>query len=150
LSAPFHLRRYRAEDEEAAIALWQLTWQQAYPEIDFGARVSWWRERWRNELVPDAAIIIAEQADVMVGFVTIDSSGYLDQLVVVPELWGSKLADTLVNEAKRLSSNRIALLVNTDNIRAIRFYERNGFTKAGEDVNPTSGRPVLRMEWKGK
>jgi putative acetyltransferase len=150
LSAPFHLRRYRAEDEEAAIALWQLTWQQAYPEIDFGARVAWWRERWRNELVPDAAIIIAEQADVMVGFVTIDSSGYLDQLVVVPELWGSKLADTLVNEAKRLSSNRIALLVNTDNIRAIRFYERNGFTKAGEDVNPTSGRPVLRMEWKGK
>jgi len=145
----FHLRRYRAEDEEAAIALWQLTWQQAYPDIDFGARVAWWRERWRNELVPDAAIIVAEQADVMVGFVTIDSSGYLDQLVVVPDLWGSKLADTLVNEAKRLSSNRIALLVNTDNIRAIRFYERNGFKKAGEDVNPTSGRPVLRMEWKG-
>ena len=149
LSAPFHLRRYRAEDEEAAIALWQLTWQQAYPEIDFAARVAWWRERWRNELVPDAAIIIAEQADVMVGFVTIDSTGYLDQLVVDPDLWGSKLADMLVNEAKQLSSNRIALLVNTDNSRAIRFYERNGFKKAGQDVNPTSGRPVLRMEWKG-
>ncbi len=149
MAEAFHLRRYRAEDEEAAITLWQLTWQQAYPDIDFGARVAWWRERWRNELVPDAAIIIAEQAGVMVGFVTIDSSGYLDQLVVVPDLWGSELADTLVNEAKRLSSNRIALLVNTDNIRAIRFYERNGFTKAGEDVNPTSGRPVLRMEWKG-
>ncbi len=149
LSAPFHLRRYRAEDEEAAIALWQLTWQQAYPEIDFAARVAWWRERWRNELVPDAVIIIAEQAGVMVGFVTIDSTGYLDQLVVDPDLWGSKLADMLVNEAKQLSSNRIALLVNTDNIRAIRFYERNGFKKAGEDVNPTSGRPVMRMEWKG-
>ena len=148
MSAPFQLRRYRAEDEAAAIALWQLTWQQAYPEIDFAARVAWWRERWRNELVPDAVIIIAEQAGVMVGFVTIDSTGYLDQLVVVPDLWGSKLADTLVNEAKRLSSNRIALLVNTDNSRAIRFYERNGFKKAGEDVNPTSGRPVLRMTWR--
>ena len=33
--------------------------------------------------------------------------------------------------------------------RAIRFYERNGFVHAGEDVNPTSGRPVLRMAWKG-
>jgi putative acetyltransferase len=149
MAPAFELRRYRADDEEAAIALWQLTWQRAYPEIDFAARVSWWRERWRNELVPDAAIIVAEQAGVLVGFVTIDTSGYLDQLVVVPDLWGSQLADTLVNEAKRLSSNRIALLVNTDNIRAIRFYERNGFTRAGEDVNPTSGRPVLRMEWKG-
>jgi putative acetyltransferase len=40
-------------------------------------------------------------------------------------------------------------LVNTDNARAIRFYRRNGFAFAGEDVNPTSGRPVLRMQWNG-
>ena len=32
--------------------------------------------------------------------------------------------------------------------RAIRFYERNGFVHAGDDVNPTSGRPVLKMAWK--
>ena len=56
--------------------------------------------------------------------------------------------DPLVAEAKRLSPDCIALLVNSDNARAIRFYARNGFVHAGEDVNPTSGRPVLRMEWK--
>ena len=80
---------------------------------------------------------------------TIDGSGYLDQLVVSPDHWGSKLAGALVDEAKRLSPDRITLLVNTDNKRAIRFYERNGFAHAGEDVNPTSGRPVLKMAWKG-
>ena len=47
-----------------------------------------------------------------------------------------------------LSPDGITLLVNTDNARAIRFYERNGFVHAGEDVNPTSGRPVLKMAWK--
>lgn len=145
----YQLRPYRPEDEDAAIALWQQTWQRAYPQIDFAARVTWWRERWRSELVPKAAIMVAEQADALVGFVTIDASGYLDQLVVAPGLWGSKLATKLVNEAKRLSPDRITLLVNTDNTRAIRFYARNGFAHAGEDVNPTSGRPVLRMEWKG-
>jgi putative acetyltransferase len=144
----FHLRPYRAEDEDAAIALWQQTWQQAYPAIDFAARVAWWRERWRNELVPNAAIIVAEQAGALIGFVTIDAKGYLDQLVVTPECWGSELAARLINEAKRLSPDRITLLVNTDNVRAIRFYQRNGFVHAGEDVNPTSGRPVLKMEWK--
>jgi putative acetyltransferase len=149
MSAPFQLRPYRAEDEDAAIALWQQTWQQAYPEIDFAARVTWWRERWRDELVPNAAIMVAEQAGALIGFVTIDASGYLDQLVVAPDRWGSKLADALVNEAKRLSPDRITLKVNTDNARAIRFYQRNGFAHAGEDVNPTSGRPVLRMEWTG-
>ena len=62
MAEPFHLRPYRAEDEDAAIALWLKTWQQAYPSIDFAARVPWWRERWRNELVPNAAIIVAEEA----------------------------------------------------------------------------------------
>jgi putative acetyltransferase len=149
MSVPFQLRPYRGEDEDAAIALWQHTWQQAYPSIDFAARVKWWRERWRNELAPNAAIIVAEEANTLTGFVTIDASGYLDQLVVAPNRWGSDLAAALLNEAKRLSPDRITLLVNTDNARAIHFYERSGFVNAGEDVNPVSGRPVLRMEWKG-
>ena len=148
LSTTFHLRPYRAEDEDAAIELWRATWQQAYPAIDFNARVAWWRERWRNELVPNAAIIVAEQAQTLIGFVTIDGSGYLDQLVVSPGHWGSKLAGALVDEAKHLSPGGVTLKVNKDNARAIRFYERNGFEHAGEDVNPTSARPVLRMTWR--
>jgi putative acetyltransferase len=148
LSTAFQLRPYRAGDEDATIALWLKTWQQAYPSIDFAARVAWWRERWRGELVPNAAIIVAEAAEIPVGFVTIDATGYLDQLVVAPDRWGSDLATALVDEAKRRSPERITLKVNTDNARAIRFYERNGFAHAGEDVNLTSGRPVLRMEWK--
>lgn len=144
----FQLRPYRAADEDAAIELWRQTWQQAYPSIDFAARVAWWRERWRSELVPNAAIIVAEQAGTLTGFVTIDGTGYLDQLVVDPSQWGSPLASALVDEAKRLAPTGVTLLVNKDNARAIRFYERNGFVHAGEDVNPTSGRPVLRMAWR--
>ena len=127
-----------------------MTWQRAYPDIDFTARVDWWRQRWRHELVPNAAIMVAEQAGALLGFLTIDASGYLDQLVVDPEHWGSDLGNALVAEAKRLSPDRITLLVNRDNSRAIRFYARNGFVHAGDDVNPTSGRPVLRMEWTGQ
>jgi len=148
MTASFTLRPYQASDEDAAIALWQTTWQQAYPKIDFVARVPWWRERWRGELVPNAAIVVAEQEHRLLGFVTIDQQGYLDQIVVAPDHWGSELATMLVNEAKRLSPERITLLVNEDNIRAIRFYERNGFVRAGSGINPTSGRPVLKMAWK--
>ncbi len=147
-SAPFQLRPYCAEDEDAAIALWLQTWKLAYPSIDFDARVDWWRERWRNELVPEADIIVAEQAGAMAGFVTIDASGYLDQLVVAPDHWGSPLATMLVDEAKRLSPDGVTLKVNADNSRAIRFYERSGFVHAGEDVNPGSKRLVLKMAWK--
>jgi putative acetyltransferase len=143
----YRLRPYRAGDEDAAIALWYETWQQAYPEIDFAARLAWWSQRWRNELVPTAAIVVAEQSDALIGFVTIDPSGYLDQLVVGTRNWGSELGNTLIAEAKLLSPAGITLKVNADNARAIRFYQRNGFVHAGDDVNPGSKRPVLRMAW---
>jgi putative acetyltransferase len=152
VTATFHLRPYRAEDEDASIALWLRTWQLAYPSIDFAARVAWWRERWRDELVPHADIIVAEQAgdkvQEMIGFVTIDASGYLDQLVVSPDHWGSKVATALVDEAKRLSPTGVTLKVNADNNRAIRFYERCGFVHAGEDINAASKRLILKMAWK--
>ena len=150
MSDQFILRPYAAADEDAAIALWQATWQRAYPAIDFAGRVPWWRERWRNELVPKSDIVVAEQSGVLVGFVTIDpKSAYLDQIVVAPEMWGGDVAGALLDEAKRLSPRRIELLVNKDNARAIRFYEKHGFEYAGEDKNPISGRPVNRMAWRG-
>ena len=99
-AAVFHLRPYRADDEDAAIALWLKTWQQAYPSIDFAARVPWWRARWRDELVPNAAIIVAEEAGELVGFVTIDAKGYLDQLVVSPDRWGSVTCHTAGRRGK--------------------------------------------------
>jgi putative acetyltransferase len=148
MSAPFTLRPYAAGDEDAAIDLWHRTWQQAYPSIDFAQRLEGWRARWRNELAPIAQIIVAEQDGAMAGFVTIDSSGYLDQLVVAPETWGSDLGNLLITKAKAMSPRGITLLVNTDNARAIRFYERNGFVHTHDDVNPVSGRKVWGMAWK--
>lgn len=146
----FILRPYCEHDEDAAIALWHRTWSKAYPSIDFDARLQGWRERWRNELVPTSKIIVAErrgQAGQLAGFVTIDAAGYLDQLVVDSESWGSDLGDRLLASAKTLSPAGITLLVNADNARAIRFYERNGFKHTHDDVNPTSGRAVHGMKW---
>ena len=142
------LRPYREVDEAAAIELWRQTWQQAYPAIDFAARVDWWRERWRNELVPNATIVMAESAGTLVGFVTVEAAtGYLDQIVVAPQLWGAGLAEMLLEHAKRLSPSRLELHVNKDNARAVRFYQKHGFAIAGEDVNSRSGAPVFLMKW---
>jgi putative acetyltransferase len=144
----FQLRPYRADDEDASIALWLETWRQAYPSINFDARVDWWRARWRDELVPVAQIVVAEQDNALIGFVTIDGTGYLDQLVVSPSQWGSPVSGALVDEAKRLSPAGVTLKVNADNFRAIKFYERNGFKKTGDEVN-SSGRAVDLMAWTG-
>jgi putative acetyltransferase len=143
------LRRYESRDEDAAIALWLRSWQAAYPQIDFAARLGWWRERWRNELVPSAAIVVAEKGGSIVGFVALDpATRYLDQIVVAPPHWGTPVAGALIAEAKRLSPTGLELDVNTDNARALRFYRKHEFAVTGEGVNPVSGRPVHRMSWR--
>jgi putative acetyltransferase len=148
-AAAFTLRPYQAADEDSAIELWRRTWQIAYPRLDFTARVDWWRARWRNELVATARIVVAESSGRLLGFVTVDpTSGYLDQIVVAPEAWGSALAGALLAEAKRLSPTGLDLAVNADNARAIRFYEKQGFVVTGSDVNPRSGAPINKMAWR--
>jgi len=143
------LRPYAPADEDTAIELWRRTWQHHFPQIDFNARVAWWRERWKQELIPVAHVIVAEKDGALIGFVTVDpDTCYLDQLVVAPEDWGSGVAAALTDEAKRLSPNGLELLVNKDNARAIRFYEKQGFTYIGDDNNPVSGKPVNRMKWR--
>jgi putative acetyltransferase len=142
------LRPYAPADEDAAIELWRRTWQDAYPAIDFSARLAWWRERWHGELVPSARIVVAERDRTLLGFVAVDPrTGYLDQIVVAPEAWGSGMAALLLREAQQLSPV-LTLHVNKDNARAIRFYEKHGFTVGGEDVNPLSGRPIYSMTWR--
>jgi putative acetyltransferase len=143
------LRPYMASDEDTAIELWRRTWQVTYPELDFDARLPWWRERWRNTLVPNNTVTVAEENSTLLGLVTVDPrSRYLDQVVVAPEAWGSGVAQTLMAEAKRISPSGLDIFVNQDNSRAIRFYEKQGFAFAEEDVNPISGRPVNKMVWR--
>ena len=143
------LRPYTNADEDAAIELWRRTWAHHFPQIDFNARVAWWRERWKQELIPVAHVIIAETDGALIGFVTVDpDTMYLDQLVVAPEHWGSGISAALLEEAKRLSPKGLDLLVNKDNARAIRFYEKHGFVYAGEDKNSVSGIAVSRMTWR--
>jgi putative acetyltransferase len=143
------LRRYHPRDEDASVALWLRTWQKAYPELDFAERLDWWRERWRNELLPVAEVVIAEADGIMIGFVTVDPRTlYLDQIVVAPEHWRSAVGSALIAGAKRISPAGLDLDVNIDNVRAIGFYRRLGFLITGAGKNPISGKPVHRMSWR--
>ncbi len=145
----FSLRAYTADDEDASVALWLRTWQAAYPQIDFAARVDWWRQRWRDELLPVADVVVAEIDGSMIGFVTIDADTlYLDQLVVAPEYWGSGVGLALIAEARHLSPSGLDLDVNVDNARAIAFYGKCGFVITGDGKNPITGRPVHHMSWR--
>jgi putative acetyltransferase len=127
--------------------LWVASWQEAMPEIDFLARAAWFLDRLRAlEAAGSVTICAFDGADRLLGFVSFDpAAAYLDQLAVAPEAKGSGTASLLLNEARRLAPGGLTLDVNQDNARALRFYEREGFEKVAEGINPRSGLKTWRL-----
>ena len=144
------LRACAEADLPALIDLWVAAWSETGFVIDFHARREWLGDRLRALRANGAVIVVGLDAGGLpAGFVTIDpGTGDLDQLCVAPKERGSGLAVALVDEAKRRSPRGIMLEVNEQNVRARRFYEREGFSVSGLGVNAGSGLPTLKMLWR--
>ena len=148
MSAPVTLRRYTDADEAETFALWIDTWQAAYPQLDFAGKRDSWLKRWREEFALAPAFILAVVEERIVGLITLDPARhYVDQLAVATGMWGSPVAAALVDEVKRLSPARVELNANRDNVRALRFYEKQGFRKTRDDINPRAGTPIVWLRW---
>jgi putative acetyltransferase len=140
--------RLRTGPDLARLAdLWVASWQEAMPEIDFSTRKTWFLEH-LNALETAGAVTICafDGSNRLLGFVNFDpAAGYLEQIAVAPDAKGSGAARLLLTEARRLSPGGVTLEVNQDNPRALRFYEREGFEKFAEAVNPISGLKTWRL-----
>ena len=143
------LRAAEPSDRPALIDLWVSAWRLAMPQIDFEARRGWLDLHLEESVASGSIALVAEvRGDGPVGFVMVDPRReYLDQLAVDPAHQGSGVADILMAAAKSLSPAMLALDVNGDNERALRFYARHGFRTIATGSNPRSGLPTLLLQW---
>jgi len=138
----------RPDDLAEVLDVWVAAWQAAYPAIDFEARRGWTVERIAELTRTGSRTLVVRDGGRIVGAMVVNpDTGYLDQIVVATERQGRGIADLLLAEARRLSPGGLHLHVNQDNARAIGFYEKHGFARTGEDVNPRSGAPIYKMSW---
>jgi putative acetyltransferase len=136
-------------DFPETIDLWVAAWQAAYPLIDFEGRREWAVAHIAELVRTGSRSIVVLGGGRILGALVVDpATGYLDQIVVATDAQGRGIADVLLAEARRLSPALLELHVNQDNARAVRFYEKNGFVKSGEVVNPRSGAPIYKMSWR--
>ena len=149
-SAALTIRAEDSCDGRELIDLWLASWAATYPDVDFEARRDWFREHLALLETQGCTILAARDATgALTGFVIFNAvSGWLDQLAVHPDAFGTGTAGALMAEAKRLSPGFLQLDVNADNVRALAFYERAGFRRTGEGVNPNSGARTLSLEWR--
>jgi len=144
----FLVRAMRPEDLDATLDMWVAAWQAAYPAVDFPARRDWARAHIAELKRTGSDTLVAECGGRIVGALVVDpATGYLDQIVVASKFQGRGVAEVLLARARAIAPTGLELHVNKDNARAIGFYRKHGFAAAGEDVNPRSGAPTLRMRW---
>lgn len=143
----FRLTR-RGDDLGRLADLWVASWQAAMPDVDFVARRSWFLAYVRDIEAQGGETICAFAAEHLAGFILLNRSrGVLEQIAVLPELFGTGVGALLLNEAKRLCPAGLSLEVNADNPRALRFYEKADFARQEARANPTSGLKTWRMRW---
>lgn len=132
-----------------AVDLWVEAWSNAMPGIDFEARRAWLVDRLAAMLEQGVSIACAFDASDgrMAGFITRSADGHIDQLVAGVHAWGAGAACMLLDEAKRQCGGELYLDVNQDNARAVRFYEREGFRRAGAGHNSASGLATWQYRW---
>jgi GNAT superfamily N-acetyltransferase len=89
------------------------------------------RDRW---LTFEGRVLLAEEDGEPLGVAAVEPC-WLAGFYLVPERWGSGLADLLHAEAvaalRALGCSRARLWVLEDNPRARRFYERHGWSEDG-------------------
>lgn len=111
---------------EALATLWEASWREAMPAIDFSARKAWLCAHLPALEAAGAVTICGFDEDGrLLGFATVDpQNGYLDQIAVAPEAKSSGAAGALLAEARRIRPN-LSISTSTRIIRA-----RCDFTRA--------------------
>lgn len=152
------LRRALAPDAEGFVRAYESAWNATASALvgrtleelmPFDARAEQYRAG-IEEASDDAQAWVAERSGEIVGVAVCRREGEtveLRALYVVPEAWGSGVAARLMDAALgavRGDAREAFLWVVEENVRARRFYEREGWSADGETRPSALGPTELR------
>jgi putative acetyltransferase len=141
------LRPIVESDMPELVDLWVESWRDTMPAIDFEARRLAFTDLMQTHR-QNGYRIEGLFIDGLQGFIAVHpKTGDLDQICVGVLAKGTSVALDLLNRAKDISPALLTLTVNAANPRAIRFYEREGFERTGEGINPQSGLAIHYYRW---
>lgn len=144
----FELRAARETDYEAIAAIWHSS--ASLPDVGPAVMpsVAALRERLDVEFAAGWSVTLAVRGNDTIGFVgTRVSEGILAELFVRPGSLGGGVGRALIAHAKGEMAGGFTLYTRSANLRARRFYEREGLVVAGEGPHPRTGDPITYFRW---
>lgn len=138
------IRDSRAGDIDAILDIWLSASIQAHDFIDSAFWVSKVGDM-RDIYLPASQTRVYEAAGKVLGFYSL-YEGTLAAIFVAPGSQGQGIGSVLLADAKT-QRPRLQLTVYKENAPSIQFYEKHGFTVAGEQTDEHTGHAELLMEF---
>lgn len=136
------VRIFQQHDIDRIIEIWLEASIQSHHFIS----PNFWKSKasdMRESYIPDSETYVFEHNGVVEGFLSLHEND-IAALFVAPASQNKGIGTRLMARAKALSPS-LRLTVYKENARGIRFYERNGFTVAREQIDEHTGHPELLM-----
>ncbi len=138
------IRKLQKSDIDRAAEIWLNTNLKAHDFIS----EQYWRGNFDivKEMFPQAEVYVYESDGKMHGFIGLDGE-YIEGIFVSDEMQSRGIGKALLDYAKSRKSE-LRLNVYRKNIRAIRFYQREGFSVRSEGLDEAVGEKDFLMIWK--
>lgn len=98
-----------------------------------------------KEMLPQADVYVYEDDKIIQGFVGINDE-YIEGIFVSDEMQSRGIGKILLDYIKD-KKDRLQLKVYQKNVRAMSFYQREGFTIQSEEMDEFTGEKEYVMNW---
>lgn len=137
------IRKLQKADINRAADIWLKTNLKAH----FFIPEQYWISNYEfvKEMLPQAEVYVYEDDKMIQGFVGL-SNEYVEGIFVSDEMQSRGIGKILLDYIKD-KKDRLQLKVYQKNVRAMSFYQREGFTIQSEEMDEFTGEKEYVMNW---
>ena len=143
------IRPARTDEYDEIARVWMDSWVSTGLEDASNFLLAKLRARIRIEVEKGWSLFVADDGGALAAMLALHLPNfYLDQLFVAPDYQGKNLGRRLLAFTRQHLPDEIQLRCVRENVKAWRWYEREGFLPEKEQANPMTGFVMKYYRWK--
>jgi ribosomal protein S18 acetylase RimI-like enzyme len=143
------IRPARTDEYDEIARVWMDSWVSTGLEDASNFLLAKLRARIRIEVEKGWSLFVADDGGALAAMLALHLPDfYLDQLFVAPEYQGRNLGRRLLAFTRQRLPDEIQLRCVRENVKAWRWYEREGFVLEKEAADPMTGFVMKYYRWK--